>query len=88
VEEVEKVGKIFKTGIFGADVVIGTSHTFGDIACQDLVCASLDVLGSVFNTVVLVLGNIPSTKHLTWVTGSVTVGCRSVRYYCKHYGTF
>jgi hypothetical protein len=24
-----------------------------------------------------------STKHLTLVTGSVTVGCRSVRYYCK-----
>jgi hypothetical protein len=35
-----------------------------------------------------VLGNIPSTKHLTLVTGSVTVGCRSVRYYCKNYGTF
>lgn len=36
----------------------------------------------------LVLGNLPATKHLTVITGSVTVGCRSVRYYCKTYGTF
>ena len=41
-EQAEKVGKIVKTGLSGADVV----------------------------------------------TGSVTLGCRSVRYYCKQYGTF
>lgn len=35
-----------------------------------------------------VLGNIPSTKSLTFITGYVTVGCRSVRYYCKKYDTF
>jgi len=31
---------------------------------------------------------MPATKHLTVVPGSITVGCRSVRYYCKTYGTF
>ena len=88
VSEAEKVGKIVKTGLSGADIVIGASNTFEDISCSDYVCASLDVIGSVSSAVGLVVGNIPSTKHLTLITGSVTVGCRSVRYYCKRYGTF
>jgi hypothetical protein len=88
VEQAEKVGKIVKTGLSGADVVIGTSHALEDYACNDYVCASLDVIASVSSALGLVLGNIPSTKSLTFVTGSVTVGCRSVRYYCKSYGTF
>jgi hypothetical protein len=88
VEGAKKVEKIVKTGISGADVVIGTSHALEDLACNDYVCGSLDIIGSVSSTVGLVLGNIPTTKHLTLVTGSVTVGCRSVRYYCKNYGTF
>ena len=88
VEEADKVGKIVKTGISGADVVIGTSHALEDFGCNDYVCGSLDVIGSMSSAVGLVLGNIPSTKHLTFVTGSVSVGCRSVRYYCKKYGTF
>lgn len=88
VEGADKVGKIMKTGISGADVVIGTSHALEDFGCNDYVCGSLDVIGSVSSAVGLVLGNIPSTKSLTFITGSVTVGCRSVRYYCKNYGTF
>lgn len=88
VEGAEKVGKIVKTGLSGADVVIGTSHALEDLGCQDYVCASLDVVGSVSSAVGLVLGNIPSTKQWTFVTGSVTVGCRSIQYYCKRYGTF
>ena len=87
-QEAEKVGKIVKTGLSGADVVIGTSHALEDFGCNDYVCGSLDVIGSVSSAVGLVLGNIPSTKSLTFITGSVTVGCRSVRYYCKRYGTF
>ena len=86
-QSAEKAGKIFKTGISGADVVIGTSHAIEDFGCQDVVCGSLDVIGSVSSAVGLVLGNITSTKHLTFITGSVTVGCRTVRYYCKRYGT-
>ena len=88
VEGAEKVGKIVKTGLSGADVVIGTSHALEDFGCSDYVCGSLDVIGSVSSAVGLVVGNIPSSKHLTVITGSVTVGCRSVRYYCKKYGTF
>jgi hypothetical protein len=88
VEGAEKVGKIVKTGLSGADIVIGTSHALEDFSCNDVVCGSLDVIGSVSSAVGLVLGNIPGTKHLTFITGSVTVGCRSVRYYCKTYGTF
>lgn len=88
VAEAEKVGKIVKTGLSGADVIVGTSHALEDFGCNDYVCGSLDVIGSVSSGVGLVLGNIPSTKHLTLITGSVTVGCRSVRYYCKKYGTF
>lgn len=88
VEGAAKVGTIVKTGLSGADVVIGTSHALEDLACHDVVCTSLDVIGSVSTAVGLVIGNIPSTKHLTVITGSVTVCCRSVRYYCKQYGTF
>ena len=88
VEGAEKAGKIVKTGVSGADVVIGTSHALEDLACNDPVCFTLDVIGSVSSSVGIVLGNIPSTKHLTVITGSVTVGCRSVRYYCKTYGTY
>lgn len=87
VTEAEKVGKIVKTGLSGADVVIGTSHTIEDLACQDYVCTTFDIIGSVSSTVGLIIGNISGTKHLTYITGSVTVCCRSVRYYCKRYGT-
>lgn len=79
VEGADKVGKIVKTGISGADVVIGTSHATEDFGCNDVICRSLDVIGSVSSAVGLVLGNIPATQHLTLITGSVTVGCRSVR---------
>ena len=65
VEEAEKVGKIVKTGLSGADVVIGTSNALEDFGCQDYICGSLDVIGSISSAVGLVLGNIPSTKHLT-----------------------
>ena len=88
VEGAEKVGKIVKTGLSGADVIIGTSHALEDFSCNDVVCGSLDVIGSVSSAVGLVIGNIPATKHLTLITGSVTLGCRSIRYYCKTYGTF
>nr|QYB19033.1 hypothetical protein [Climaconeis cf. scalaris]QYB19120.1 hypothetical protein [Climaconeis cf. scalaris] len=88
VEGAEKATKIVKTGAAGADIVIGTSHALEDFTCNDMVCGTIDVVGSVSTAVGLVLGNIPSTKHLTFITGSVTVACRSVRYYCKKYGTF
>ena len=88
VDEIAKVGKIVKTGLSGADVIVGTSHALEDFGCQDYVCGSLDIIGSISSTVGLVLGNIPTTKHLTLITCSVTVGYRSVRYYYKNYGTF
>ena len=88
VEGAEKTSKIIKTGLSGTDVIIGTSHAFEDAACGDYVCTTIDVIGSVSSAAGLVLGNIPTTKHLTLVTGSVTVCCRTVRWYCKNYGTF
>lgn len=87
VESAEKVGTIVKTGVSGADIIIGTSHAIEDVTCQDYVCATLDIIGSVSTTVGLVIGNIPATKELTTITGSITVCCRTVRYYCKNYGT-
>lgn len=55
-EGAEKVGKIVKTGISGADVVIGTSHALEDFGCNDVVCGTIDVVGSVSSAVGLVLG--------------------------------
>lgn len=88
VESAEKVSDILKGGISGADVIVGTSHALEDFGCNDYICGSLDIIGSVSSAVGLVIGNLPTTKHLTTITGSVTVCCRCVRYYCKRYGTF
>ena len=44
VSEAEKVGKIVKTGLSKADVLIGTSHALEDFGCNDYVCGSLDVI--------------------------------------------
>lgn len=88
VEGAKKVSKIIKTGMTGADIIVGTSHTLEDLACQDYVCTGLDIIGCVSSSVGMILGNIPATTHLTSITGSVTVGCRAVRYYCKNYGTY
>ena len=85
---VQKASTIVKTGLSGADIVIGTSHALEDFGCSDYVCESLEVIGSLSSAVGMVLGNIPTAKHLTVGTGSVTLGCRSVRYDCKQYGTF
>jgi hypothetical protein len=88
VEGVDKTVKIVKTGLSGADIVIGTSHALEDAACGDYICSAIDVIGSVSSAAGMVIGNIPATKHLTFVTGSVTVSCRTIRWYCKNYGTF
>ena len=68
--------------------MIGTSHALEDFGCNDVVYGPIDVIESVSSAVGLVLGNIPATKHLTLITDSVTVGCRSVIYYCKRHGVF
>jgi hypothetical protein len=79
IEGTKKVSTIVKTGLSGADVIIGTSHALKDLGCNDYVCASLDVIGSVSSAAGAVLGNILATKPLTTITGSVTVTCRAVR---------
>ena len=87
-QEADTFGKVVKTGLSGADIAIGTSHAIQDFACNDKICGSIDIIGNISSAVGLALGNIPATQHLTLITGSVTIGCRSVRYYCKKYGTF
>ena len=86
-EKAEKAATIVKAGVSGADAVIGVSHAIEDFACKDYVCSSLSTIASISSAVGIVIGNIPSTKSLTSITGSVTVGCRLIRYYCKNYGT-
>ena len=87
-QEVKKVETIVKTGLSAADVVVEVSHVLEDLFRDDSMCATIDIVGSVSSSMVLMLGNIPNTKHFTIVTGSITSGCRSVRYYCKNYGIF
>lgn len=58
VEGVEKAGKVVKTGLSGADVIIGTSHAFEDFGCNDIVCLSLNIIGGVASTVGLIIGII------------------------------
>ena len=88
VEGAEKVGTAIKTGISGADVIIGTSHALEDLQCNDPVCATIDVIGSLSSSLGLILARIPTTKKYTTYTTSVTICCRTVRFYCKNYGTF
>lgn len=70
-----------------ADIVIGGEHAIEDFVCKDPICRTLSIIGSVSTAVGMVLGNIEKTKHLTTITGSITVGCRSIRYHCKNYGS-
>ena len=88
VEGAEKVGTAFKTGISGADVIIGTSHALEDFACNDPVCETIDVIGSLSSSLGLILARIPMTKKYTTYTTSVSICCRTVRFYCKNYGTY
>ena len=83
-----KIVKIIKIGIIGSNVIIKTSDALNDFACQNYICDSLDIIETVSSSVGLLLGNILSTKHLRIVSRSFTIGCHSVRYYCKNYGTF
>ena len=73
------MGKMVKIGISGAEVVIGTSHAHEDFGCNNVVCGNLNVIRNVSSAVGLVLTNILANKHLTVITGSVTMGCCSVR---------
>ena len=88
VEGAEKVGTAVKTGISGADVIIGTSHALEDLQCNDPVCTTIDVIGSLSSSLGLIMARIPVTKKYTTYTTSVTICCRTVRFYCKNYGTF
>ncbi len=88
VEGAEKVGKIVKTGASVTDVAIGTIQAVDDFQCGDIICGTIDVIGCISSAVGITLGNIPSTKKYTTVTTSVTVCCRSIRLYCKNYGSF
>lgn len=88
VEGAEKVGTAVKTGISGADIIIGTSHALEDFACKDPVCGTIDVIGSLSSSLGLILGRIPVTKKYTTYTTSVSICCRTVRFYCKNYGTY
>ena len=82
-DEAKKVSSIVKTGLSGTDAIVGVSHAIEDFACQDHICFTLDCIGSASSTTGIILGNIPATKHLTVVTGSITFTCRSIRYICK-----
>jgi hypothetical protein len=77
-----------KTDFSSADVVIETTNMLEYFGSNNSVCSSVDVTSNVLSAIGLVLENIPETKLLTFITSSVTVGCRSVRYYCKKYCTF
>ena len=84
----EKSVKTALSGAKDANVIIGTSHALEDFTCNDPICGTLEVIGSLSTGLGLVLGNIPMTKKYTPYTTSVTVCCRSVRAYCKNYGTY
>lgn len=57
------VGTIVKTRLSGANVVIGTSYALEDCDYNDIVCGSLDIIGSLSSAVGLVIGNICAIKH-------------------------
>jgi hypothetical protein len=88
VEGTQKAATILKTSIAGTDTIVGVSHAMEDYLCQDYICFTLDVVGSTSSAAGIVLGNIPQTKSLTLVTGSITCICRGVRYICKNYGLY
>lgn len=46
----QKIGKAVTIGISGADILIGTSHALEDFACNNPICSTIDVIGSVAST--------------------------------------
>lgn len=58
VEETEKVRKIVKTGVSGADVFIGTNHVFHNFNYNDYVYGNLSAIENVSTATNLVLENI------------------------------
>lgn len=55
------------------NILIGGSHIFEDIASNDLVCATIDVVGNIYNSVNFILNNITLIKHLIFIKGYVTI---------------
>jgi hypothetical protein len=83
IENAEKVGKIVTTGLTGADIVVGTSHTLKDLAWKDYFCTTMDIIATISTAVGAYLGNHPDPN-----TKKLTVGARTIRWYCRKYGTF
>ena len=74
VENAEKVGKITKTGLSGADAIIGVDLALKDCARGDYFCTTLDLIGTLSTTTGMVLGNIPATKYGTFWGCTAIVG--------------
>lgn len=87
VEGAEKTATIIKATLASSDAVIGVSWAIEDYQCQDHICGTLDIIGSISSVATLVLGNLPGTKQFTIVTATITGTARTVRLYCKNYGT-
>lgn len=88
IERAETASTAFKTEISGADVIIGTSHALEDFTCNDPVCGTIDVIGSLSTSLGLILARMLVTKKYITYTTSVTICCRTVRFYCKNYATY
>jgi len=87
VEGAEKVGTAVKTGISGADVVIGTSYALEDFACNDPICVTIDVIGSLSSSLGLILAHIPVTKNTLLIPLQFPFVAVQF-FYCKNYGTY
>jgi|GEM_PF-4302205 hypothetical protein len=58
---------------------------------NDPVCGVMDLISSVSSAIGILLREYTYYKKVYYIhtyTGSVTVCCRSIRFYCKHYGTY
>lgn len=77
-----------KTGFSSTDVVIEITNMLAYFGSNDSVYGRLNVISNVLSVVCLFLENILETKSLTFIISSITVGYRSVRYYCKRYCSF
>ena len=52
-----------KTCTYGANIALKPSHAIEEIVCNDLVCATLDILSSVSTAAGMRLENLDATKN-------------------------
>ena len=86
-ESAEKAVRLVKDGAALSGAGISTYNAAEDWICHDRVCFILSTVGGSCDLASYVCGHIPALNCVTYATVPVSIACKSVRTYCKRWGT-